>query len=67
MRAWDGARGIVTPAGSAADGCRNLYDPRAVLAAGLRYEGIGRGARGRHTEPVRLETPATLRVDAAAG
>ncbi|HXY05128.1 MAG TPA: UDP-glucose/GDP-mannose dehydrogenase family protein [Burkholderiaceae bacterium] len=28
---------------------RNLYDPRAVRAAGLRYEGIGRGARGPAT------------------
>ena len=46
---------------------RNLYDPRAVLAAGLRYEGIGRGTLGQRTEPARLETPATLRVDAAAG
>jgi len=25
---------------------RNLYDPRTVLAAGLRYSGIGRGAPG---------------------
>ncbi len=46
---------------------RNLYDPQAVLAARLRYEGIGRGTLARRSAPARLETAATLRVDAAAG
>ena len=35
---------------------RNLYDPAAAAAAGLRYEGIGRGRPGRSEAPVAAPT-----------
>jgi UDPglucose 6-dehydrogenase len=47
---------------------RNLYDPPAVAAAGLRYEGIGRGTlhRQRGDGTGLFQAPAIARADAAA-
>jgi UDPglucose 6-dehydrogenase len=44
---------------------RNLYNPEEVVAAGLRYEGVGRGRAEPIAKPKKKKAPAAARTNRA--